>query len=83
MDTIVETADIVVHDRRKEILTCLQDMSRPKHPEKSCTKLSNMHYLMMHYIYQTIKGIMLKCLDTKEAKLAITKVHEGICALRY
>jgi hypothetical protein len=29
--------------------------------------------------YKMIEGIQLKCLDEDEAKLAMSKVHEGIC----
>jgi hypothetical protein len=82
MDTIVEIVDIEVDDRRKEILTYLQDSS---HPTPRIVRYKALIYVLLDdaLYYLTIEGIMLECLDTKEAKLAITKVHEGICALGY
>ena len=35
--------------------------------------------LEVELYYQTIDGVLLKCIDKEEAKVVMGEIHEGVC----
>lgn len=55
-----------------------------RNPSQSASrklKYKVLHYVLLHdnLYYRTIDGVLLKCLSSEEAKVAMSEVHEGIC----
>ena len=65
-------------DWRKPIVEYLQDLS--KRTDKVVRRLAFKYTLLDDVLYRrTLEGILLKCLDEDEARVAMGEVHEGIC----
>jgi len=68
------------HDKdwRKPIVDYLQDPS--KRVDKTVRRMVFKYILIDNDLYsQTVDGILLKCLDEDQARVAMGEVHEGIC----
>ena len=65
-------------DWRVEIADYLRDPSQ-KVTRKLRYKLAKYVLLYDQLYYKTVDGVLLKCLNQKEAKLLMGEVHEGIC----
>lgn len=75
---IVEAADAEIDDWRKEIVGYLQNLSQPI-PRKLRYKALKYVLLDNALYYRTLDGILLRCLNSEEAKVVMCEVHEGIC----
>ena len=68
------------HDKdwRKPIVNYLQDPS--KRVDKTIRQMAFKYILIDSDLYRrTVDGILLKCLDEDQARVAMGEVHEGIC----
>nr|ABA98733.1 retrotransposon protein, putative, unclassified [Oryza sativa Japonica Group] len=77
-DVQVEVAAITADDWRYDVHQYLRN------PSQSASR--KLRYKALKYAllddelyYRTIDGVLLKCLSTDQAKVAIGEVHEGIC----
>jgi len=63
---------ISADDWRKEIIDYVEDPSKKveRHVRFQATK---------YVYYQTIDGVLLKCLGDDEAKSLMCEIHEGVC----
>ena len=67
-----------VADWRVPIVTYLKDSGHGA--ERNIRRLAFKYILIDDELYcQTAKDILLKCLDSDQARVAIGEVHEGIC----
>jgi hypothetical protein len=65
-------------DWRKPLIECLQNPSNTKHINVRRQVLK--YTLMEGELYRrTIDGLLLKCIDEEESKVAMGEVHEGMC----
>ena len=74
----VMTLELEADDWRKEIIDYLKDPS--KRVDRKI-KFQAIKYVLLEgeFYYRTIDGVLLRCLDTEEAKVVIGEVHEGVC----
>jgi hypothetical protein len=77
---IVKFDEVGVGDGRVHIIEYLKDPSRGAN--------RRIRYLTFKYIFldeelyrRTTKDLLLKCLDTDQARVAMGEVHEGICEM--
>ena len=70
--------EIATDDWRSEIMDYL------KNPSKKVSK--KLRYKSIKYVllddqlyYKTIDGVLLKCLNSEDAKVLMGEVHEGVC----
>jgi hypothetical protein len=65
-------------DWRKPLVECLQNPSNTK--DRNVRRQVLKYTLMEGELYRrTIDGLLLKCLDEEESKVAMGEVHEGMC----
>ena len=74
----VMALELTADDWRKEIVDYLKD------PSKKVDR--NIRFQAIKYVlleeelyYQTIDGVLLKCIDKEEAKVLMGEIHEGVC----
>jgi len=66
------------HDWRKEIVDYLEDPSK-KVSRRIRFQATKYVLLEGELYYQTIDGVLLRCLDKEEAKGLMGEIHEGVC----
>jgi hypothetical protein len=65
-------------DWRKPLIECLQNPSNTK--DRNVWRQVLKYTLMAGELYRwMIDGLLLKCLDEEESKVAMGEVHEGMC----
>nr|ABA94385.1 retrotransposon protein, putative, unclassified [Oryza sativa Japonica Group] len=77
-DIKIEVATISADDWRYDVYQYLQNSSQSA-SQKLRYKALKYTLLDDELYYRTIDGVLLKCLSTDKAKVAIGEVHEGIC----
>ena len=74
-DLIIATED---QDWRIPLISYLRDPGRGA--ERNIRRLAFKYVLIEDELYRrTAKDLLLKCLDSDQAKVAMGEVHEGIC----
>ena len=74
----VMTLELPTDDWRKEIVEYLEDPSK-KVSRRIRFQATKYMLLEGELYYQTIDGVLLRCLDKEEAKVLMGEIHEGVC----
>lgn len=74
----VMAMELAEDDWRKEIVDYLKDPSK-KVSRKICFQATKYVLLEEELYYRIVDGILLKCLGTKESKVLMGEIHEGVC----
>ena len=72
------TLELTADDWRKQIVDYLKDPSK-KVDRKIRFQAIKYVLLEEELYYRTIDGVLLNCIDRKEAKVLMGEIHEGIC----
>ena len=70
--------ELTADDWRKEIIDYLKDPSKEVNRK---IRFKAIKYVLLEgdLYYWTIDGVLLKCIDTEEAKMLMGEIHEGVC----
>ena len=70
--------ELPADDWRKEIADYLKDPSKKVNQR---IRFQATKYVLFEgeLYYQTIDGVLLRCLDKEEAKVLMGEIHEGVC----
>jgi len=74
----VMTLELPADDWRKEIVEYLENLSK-KVSQRIRFQATKYVLLEGELYYQTIDGVLLRCLDQEEAKVLMGEIHEGVC----
>ena len=74
----ITTAELLADDWMKEIIDYLKNPSQ-KASRWLRYKATKFVLLEDDLYYRTIDGVLLKCLDTKESKVLMGEIHQGVC----
>jgi hypothetical protein len=79
-DKISNDVEANLYDWRTPLLTYLSDLIA--NVDKSVRQSAFKYVLHNNELYRrTTKDLLLKCLDSNRAKVAMGEVHEGICGM--
>jgi hypothetical protein len=74
----VKGGDTIRTDWRLQLLECIRDPG--KTTDKKIKRQALKYMSLDDYLYRrTIDDVLLKCLGEEQAKVAVRKVHDGIC----
>jgi hypothetical protein len=80
--TLDETSKTATVDPDDWWTTLVHSLENPSHIADRKIQRQTLKYVMLdNTIYcRTIDGLLLKCLDSDQSKIAMEEVHEGICS---